>query len=52
LIAAGTKLKVTGVYDSKTVAAVKAYRKSRKLSAYATTESSVWSQLKHGKTAS
>ncbi|MCW2790538.1 MAG: hypothetical protein JWP56_2841 [Aeromicrobium sp.] len=51
LTAAGLTPRLTGVYDAKTVAAVKAYRKARGLSAYTTTESTVWSQLQHGKTA-
>ncbi len=51
LIAAGLKPKLTGTYDSSTVAAVKAYRKARGLTQYSTTEASVWSRLQHGKTA-
>jgi peptidoglycan hydrolase-like protein with peptidoglycan-binding domain len=51
LTAAGLKPGLSGVYDAKTVKAVKAYRKARKLSGYTTTESTVWSALQRGKTA-
>lgn len=51
LIAAGLRPRLTGVYDSSTVAAVKAYRKARGLTQYSTTEANVWSLLQHGKTA-
>jgi hypothetical protein len=51
LVGAGETLKITGIYDAKTVTAVKAYRKAHKLSAYVTTESTVWGLLQHGKTA-
>jgi peptidoglycan hydrolase-like protein with peptidoglycan-binding domain len=49
LTAAGTSVTVNGVYDSKTVSAVKAYRSANGLSSYETTESSVWSLLQRGK---
>lgn len=49
LNAAGHHVGITGKYGATTVNAVKAYRKSHGLSAYATTESSVWSLLAHGK---
>jgi len=51
LTAAGLKPGFSGVYDTRTVKAVAAYRKARKLSGWATTEASVWSQLQRGKTA-
>lgn len=50
LIAAGLPLRITGVYDKRTVKAVRAYRKARKAAAYTTTDSSIWSQLRRGKT--
>ena len=49
LTAAGTSVTINGVYDSKTVSAVKAYRSAYSLTAYETTESSVWSLLQNGK---
>ena len=49
LTAAGTRVSVNGVYDGKTVSAVKAYRSANGLSSYETTESSVWSLLQRGK---
>ena len=49
LTAAGTSVTVNGVYNSKTVSAVKAYRSANGLSSYQTTESSVWSLLQRGK---
>lgn len=49
LVAAGLHPRLNGVYDSSTVAAVKAYRKTHGLSAYSTTESTVWSLLRRGK---
>ncbi len=49
LVAAGGDVKITGVYDSRTVSAVKAYRKANGLSTYDTTESSVWSLIQRGK---
>jgi peptidoglycan hydrolase-like protein with peptidoglycan-binding domain len=52
LIAAGLKPRLTGRYDSSTVAAVKAYRKANGLTVYSTTEATVWSLLQRGKTAS
>ncbi|MEJ7636309.1 glycoside hydrolase domain-containing protein [Aeromicrobium sp.] len=51
LIAAGLRPSLTGLYDTNTVAAVKAYREARGLTTYTTTESSVWSLLQRGKTA-
>jgi len=51
LTAAGLKPGFSGVYDARTVKAVQAYRKARRLSGYTTTESSVWLQLQRGKTA-
>ena len=49
LTAAGKSVTINGVYDSKTVSAVKAYRSTNGLSSYDTTESSVWSLLQRGK---
>lgn len=49
LIAAGLHPRLSGVYDSSTITAVKAYRKAHGLSQYSTTESSVWSLLRLGK---
>lgn len=51
LTAAGLKPVLNGVYDAKTVKAVQSYRKARKLSGYTTTESTVWAQLRRGRTA-
>ncbi|MCW2839102.1 MAG: hypothetical protein JWR55_585 [Aeromicrobium sp.] len=51
LVAAGLRPRLTGVYDAKTVKAVQAYRKARKLAGWTTTESTVWAQLRRGKTA-
>ena len=51
LTAAGLSLSNTGVYDAKTVAAVRKYRKVRHASAYDTATSSVWTLLQAGKTA-
>lgn len=48
LVAAGMSLKITGVYDSRTVKAVKAYRSARGLPGYTTTEATVWAELKRG----
>ena len=49
LTAAGSTISINGVYDSKTVSAVKAYRTTNGLTAYETTESSVWALLQKGK---
>ncbi len=49
LTAAGKGVTINGVYDSKTVSAVKSYRSANGLSSYDTTESSVWSLLQRGK---
>lgn len=49
LTAAGLKPGLSGVYDARTVRAVVAYRKARKLPGYTTTESKVWGQLRRGK---
>jgi len=49
LTAAGTSVRINGVYDTRTVAAVKSYRRANGLVAYETTESSVWSLLQRGK---
>lgn len=51
LITAGLHPRLNGVYDSSTVSAVKAYRKANGLTQYSTTEASVWSLLRRGKTA-
>jgi peptidoglycan hydrolase-like protein with peptidoglycan-binding domain len=50
LRAAGARPALTGVYDARTVAAVKRYRSARRLSQWPTVESTVWSQLRRGKT--
>jgi hypothetical protein len=50
LVAAGASLRITGVYDARTVAAVKAYRKARGLPGYTTAEASVWAELQRGRT--
>lgn len=49
LTAAGKTVNINGVYDSKTVSAVKSYRSANGLSSFETTESSVWSLLQRGK---
>lgn len=49
LRAAGESVSINGVYDGKTVSAVKGYRSANGLSSYETTESSVWSLLQRGK---
>lgn len=41
-------LKISGVYDSGTVTAVKSYRKANGLPAYSTVEVSVWNKLNSG----
>ncbi|MCW2747014.1 MAG: hypothetical protein JWP10_156 [Nocardioidaceae bacterium] len=46
--ATGKALKPTGFYNQKTVAAVKAYRKTNKISTYGTTEATVWALLAAG----
>ena len=51
LTAAGLKVTANGVYDAKTVSAVKAYRKANKLTEYSTTEASIWALLLNGKIA-
>jgi len=48
LVAAGLRLRVNGVYDVRTVNAVKAYRVARGLPGYTTTEASVWAELQRG----
>lgn len=49
LTAAGLDVTPNGLYNSKTVAAVKAFRKKHGLTQYSTTESTVWSLLQRGK---
>ena len=49
LTAAGSSVSINGVYDTRTVSAVKAYRSTNGLTSYETTESSVWSLLRKGK---
>lgn len=51
LVAAGLKPRLTGVYDARTISAVAAYRKARKLPSRPTTESGMWAELQRGKTA-
>ncbi|MCW2839101.1 MAG: hypothetical protein JWR55_584 [Aeromicrobium sp.] len=50
LVAAGASLRITGVYDARTVKAVKAYRAARALPGYSTVEATVWSELQRGQT--
>ncbi|MEO6605584.1 MAG: glycoside hydrolase domain-containing protein, partial [Aeromicrobium sp.] len=50
LVAAGLTVTPNGLYDAKTVAAVKAFRKKQGLPQYSTTESTVWTLLQRGKT--
>lgn len=50
LAAAGARLRVNGVYDSRTVKAVQAYRVARGLPGYTTTEATVWAELQRGQT--
>jgi len=50
LVAAGAKLTATGVYDARTVRAVRAYRASRGLPGYTTAEATVWAELQRGQT--
>ena len=49
LIAAGLHPRLTGIFDSSTITAVKAYRKANGLTQYSTAEKSVWSLLQRGK---
>ncbi len=51
LTAAGLAPSRNGLYDAKTVAAVKTYRDNNGLPRYSTTESTVWTLLKRGRTA-
>jgi hypothetical protein len=48
LVAAGQRLRVTGVYDARTVKAVHTYRRARGLPGYTTTEATVWAELQRG----
>lgn len=50
LVAAGARLRITGVYDLRTVRAVQAYRAARGLPRYTTTEATVWAELQRGQT--
>lgn len=50
LVAAGASLRITGVYDARTVRAVRTYRAARGLPGYATVEASVWAELQRGQT--
>jgi hypothetical protein len=50
LVAGGMTLTINGVYDAKTVTAVKAYRTANGLTDYSTTEATVWGLLQRGKT--
>ena len=52
LVAAGMKLPITGLYDARTVNAVRAYRTTHGLPGYTTTEATVWALLQAGRTAS
>ncbi len=49
LRAVGYKVSVTGVFDTRTTSAVRAYRKRVGLPAYPTADRKVWSALKHGR---
>ncbi|WP_188110643.1 glycoside hydrolase domain-containing protein [Aeromicrobium ginsengisoli] len=49
LIAAGLHPRLTGIFDSSTITAVKEYRKANGLTQYSTAEESVWSLLQRGK---
>lgn len=51
LVAAGSSVSITGVYDAKTGAAVKAYRAANGLSGEAYAESTFWRVLQSGKPA-
>ncbi len=51
LVAAGTNPKLSGIYDSRTVAAVRAYRAARGLPGYPTVEAGFWAELQRGQTA-
>ncbi|MDR7085833.1 peptidoglycan hydrolase-like protein with peptidoglycan-binding domain [Aeromicrobium panaciterrae] len=51
LTAAGLKPSLNGIYDPKTVTAVKTYRENNDLPRYSTTESTVWTLLQRGRTA-
>jgi peptidoglycan hydrolase-like protein with peptidoglycan-binding domain len=50
LVAAGASLRITGVYDSRTVKAVQAYRRAHGLPGYSTAEATVWAELQRGQT--
>lgn len=50
LTAAGAKLRITGVYDARTVNAVRAYRTAHALPGYTTAEAEVWALLQRGET--
>lgn len=50
LVAAGADLRITGVYDSRTVKAVGVYRAARGLPAYPTVEAGLWAELQRGQT--
>jgi peptidoglycan hydrolase-like protein with peptidoglycan-binding domain len=50
LVAAGVSLRITGVYDSRTVKAVRTYREARSLPGYSTAEATVWAELQRGQT--
>lgn len=49
LVAAGKTVKINGLFDTATSNAVVAYRKTNKLTGYATAESTVWAKLFTGK---
>jgi peptidoglycan hydrolase-like protein with peptidoglycan-binding domain len=51
LVAAGMSLRITGIYDARTVKAVRAYRAAHGLPSYTTTEATVWSALQSGQIA-
>ncbi|GAA3517438.1 hypothetical protein GCM10022234_11020 [Aeromicrobium panaciterrae] len=51
LAASGLKVTMNGIYDAKTVAAVKAYRTGNNLTDYSTTDASIWALMLSGKIA-
>ncbi|MET1132602.1 MAG: peptidoglycan-binding domain-containing protein, partial [Aeromicrobium sp.] len=49
LRAAGQSVEVTGIYDSRTTSAVRAYRKKLGLPGYQTADRQVWAALQAGR---
>ncbi len=50
LVAGGFQPTLNGIYDAKTVSAVRSFRKTHKLTDYSTAEASVWGLLQRGRT--